>query len=315
MVRIKHPVFIWGPPGVGKSQVVRQVGDELGLNIIDIRAVLLDPVDLRGIPSINGEYKAHWCVPSFLPAKGRGILFLDELNAAPPLVQAACYQLILDRKLGEYELPDGWAIIAAGNRETDKAVTHRMPSPLANRFSHLEFEVNLEDWMAWAQKRGVRPEVMAFLKFRPGLLYDFDPRRNEKAFPTPRSWEFVSNLLEANPSQNIKYDLLKGTVGEGAAAELSGFLEVFESLPDPEEVLRDPGRVEIPFDPATIYALCGALSQKAGPDTIEGIIRFADRLPVEFGVLLVRESVLTDKSLTETRAFADWASKNADILI
>jgi MoxR-like ATPase len=148
LIPLQQPAFVWGAPGVGKSDTMRQVTAALNRVLIDIRAVLLDPVDLRGLPSINGDSRAHWCPPAFLPTGGEGVLFLDELNAAPPLTQAACYQLVLDRQLGEYRLPDGWTVIAAGNRETDKAVTHRMPSALANRFVHLDFEVNLDDWVA-----------------------------------------------------------------------------------------------------------------------------------------------------------------------
>lgn len=195
----RQPVFLWGPPGVGKSQIVAQTAAGLGLDLIDIRAVLLDPVDLRGLPQIDADGRTHWRAPAFLPAGGQGVLFLDELNAAPPLVQAACYQLILDRALGEYQLPDGWTVLAAGNRDQDRAVTHRMPSALANRFVHLEIEAHLEDWVAWATCCGIRPEVISFLRFRPSLLHDFDPAVASRAFPTPRSWQFVSVMLAGSP--------------------------------------------------------------------------------------------------------------------
>ncbi len=161
LIHVKQPVFIWGPPGIGKSQVVAQVAREENLDLTDVRAVLLDPVDLRGLPHINGN-RASWCPPDFLPEQGHGVLFLDELNAAPPLVQAACYQLILDRRLGEYVLAPGWSIVAAGNRDTDRAVTHRMPSALANRFAHLDFEVDVGEWLVWAQENTISPEVTAF---------------------------------------------------------------------------------------------------------------------------------------------------------
>jgi MoxR-like ATPase len=164
LAQIQKPAFVWGPPGVGKSQVVAQVAALLGIRLIDIRAVLLDPVDLRGLPTVE-QGRAAWAIPAFLPEDGAGILFLDELNAAPPLVQAACYQLVLDRALGEYRLPDGWAVFAAGNREGDRAVTSRMSSALANRFVHLVFEPDLDDWSQWAMGPGdLRPEVVAFLR-------------------------------------------------------------------------------------------------------------------------------------------------------
>jgi MoxR-like ATPase len=182
LIKIRQPVFIWGAPGVGKSQIVAQVAAGQQLPLVDIRAVLLDPVDLRGLPHIDSEGRAHWSPPDFLPQNGSGVLFLDELNAAPPLVQAACYQLVLDRRIGEYRLPEGWSIIAAGNRETDRAVTHRMPSALANRFVHLSFDPDLGDWLVWAAAHDVSPEVVAFLRYRPGLLHAFDAQKDDKAF-------------------------------------------------------------------------------------------------------------------------------------
>ncbi len=313
LIETGQPSFLWGPPGVGKSQVVTQVAKELSYQLIDLRAVLLDPVDLRGLPTVT-EGAATWCAPSFLPTEGMGVLFLDELNAAPPLVQAACYQLVLDRKVGEYELPDGWVVIAAGNRESDKAVTHRMPSALANRFVHLDFEVSVADWLDWADDNGIAEEVQAFIKFRPNLLHDFEPTRHEKAFPSPRSWEFVSGLIKACPAPEVEYELFKGTVGEGAAAEFAGFCKVYRKLPDPEFVLKSPEKVNIPEDPATTYALCESVASIASADNADSLMTFASRLPAEFGVLLVRNAVKRDRSIVESGGFSSWATANSDIL-
>lgn len=315
LIPLQQPVFLWGPPGVGKSDAVQQTCQDLKVEILDIRAVLLDPVDLRGLPSINGDQRAHWCPPAFLPTDGQGVLFLDELNAAPPLVQAACYQLVLDRKVGEYVLPDGWTVVAAGNRETDKAVTHRMPSPLANRFVHLNFDVDLEDWVAWALNNNLLTEIIAFVRFRPALLHAFDPAKNDKAFPTPRAWEFVSKILTAQPDREIEYELISGTVGEGAAAELLGFLRIFRNLPNPDLVLMHPDQADVPEDPATLYALTGALARKASDQTIERLVKYANRLPDEFSVLLVRDTVRQDNALINTRAYIEWASAHSDVLI
>lgn len=309
-----RPPHIWGPPGIGKSEVVRQVADELKLGLIDVRAVLLDPVDLRGLPKINGDGMAHWCPPAFLPREGKGILFLDELNAAPPLVQAACYQLILDRKLGEYELPDGWVIIAAGNRETDRAVTSRMSSALANRFVHIDFDVDVNDWIDWALGKGLQTELIAFIRFRPTLLHQFDPKRNEKAFPTPRSWEFTSDVLAAGNSK-IELDLATGIVGEGAATELMAFLKVYRNLPNPDVILMDPKSASVPQDPATLYAICGSLANKASDQNFERVITYSNRLPDEFSVLLVRDAVKRDNQLSLTRAFISWTQTHQDVLI
>ena len=315
LVNIMQPVFIWGPPGVGKSRIVAQTAQQLGIKLIDIRTVLLDPVDLRGLPHIDEKHRVCWSPPDFLPKEGSGILFLDELNAAPPLVQAACYQLILDRKLGEYQLPEDWSIIAAGNREADRSVTHRMSSALANRFVHLNFDVNLEDWLTWAKQNNLSEEVTAFLKFRPALLHAFDPQKNEKAFPAPRSWEFVSRILSSRPDKDLEFELISGTVGEGAAAEFSGFARVFRNLPDPDMLLISPETSEVPEDPATLYAVCEALAGKASKQNMSQVVTYANRLPPEYSVLLVRDAVKADNEVVNTDAFNEWAAAYSDVLI
>lgn len=315
LLAIQQPVFLWGAPGVGKSQVVAQVAARHELELVDVRAVLLDPVDLRGIPRIDAKGEAVWCAPSFLPRSGRGILFLDELNTAPPLVQAACYQLILDRKLGEYVLPPGWTIIAAGNRESDRAVTHRMPSALANRMVHLDFEPDLDDWLTWAEENGVESRLRAFLRFRPGLLHAFDPKKSEKAFPSPRSWEFVSRILAAGADRETLGALIKGAVGEGAAAECVGFLRVHDALPDPQALIDDPFGVDIPDDPAVVYAMCESVARKASESNMPSLAALASRLPAEFGVLLMRDAAAADPAVLETEAFGRWAGANSEVLV
>ncbi len=317
LLSARQAVFLWGAPGVGKSQVVAKVAAERGLALRDIRAVLLDPVDLRGLPRLENG-RAQWCPPAFLPGPDdpeRGIIFLDELNAAPPLVQAACYQLVLDRRIGEYCLPDGWCIVAAGNREKDRAVTHRMPSALANRMVHLEFEVSPDDWFLWAQAAGIRAEVLAFLRFRPKLLHDFDPLSSGKAFASPRSWAFLSGILNAAPSPAVEYDLFRGTVGDGAAAEFMGFLRLWRDLPSVDGILSDPLAAPVPEDPAALYAVCEALAQRAAAETAPALVTYAGRLPAEFSVLLMRDAVCRDENVVRTSAFADWANANAHVLM
>jgi len=314
-IKAQRPAFIWGPPGVGKSDIVREVCKGLKLKIEDVRAVLLDPVDLRGLPTIL-EGEAQWSIPSFLPKRPKTLLFLDELNAAPPLVQAACYQLILDRKIGDYTLPKDCVVVAAGNRETDRAVTSRMPSPLANRFVHINFEVDLDDWVAWALAHNIKSEIIAFVRFRPELLFKFDPsRNNEKAFPTPRSWQFTSEILEANEVEDIEYELVTGIVGEGAATELTAFLRIYRDLPEPDVILMAPDKAVVPADPATLYAVCGALPARAGEQTFTRLVKYANRLPTEFSVLLIRDCIKKDAKLVKTKAFIGWASKHSDVLI
>lgn len=315
LTEIKQPLFLWGPPGIGKSQVVNQAAAGMAVEVRDIRAILLDPVDLRGLPKINGDGTVKWCTPSFLPKDGEGILFLDELNAAPPLVQASCYQLVLDRRLGEYELPDGWMIIAAGNRESDRAVTHRMPSALANRFTHIDFTVDLEDWAAWAVDSNIAPEVISFIRFRPNLLHSFDPSGNEKAFPSPRSWEFVSNIVSSCSSPETVHDLVEGTVGKGAAAEFIGYLRIWKELPVAEEIFENPETAMVPVDPAVLFAVCEMLAHRVTGDNADALFRYAGRLPAEFSVMLIRDAVGRRNEIVNLSSFENWARRHADILV
>jgi len=319
LTAIQRPAFLWGKPGVGKSSVMKQVADELGYSFIDIRLSQYDPVDLRGLPKVNGNGETHWATPANLPNEKRdgknGILFLDEMNGAPQLVQASAYQLILDRGLGEYRLPDGWTVHAAGNREGDKGVTSRMPLPLANRFVHLFFGVDNAAWKKWAFDADVITEVIAFLDFRPELLSVFDPSSGEKAFPSPRSWEFVSDIVRAGPDAAVEYALIAGTIGQAAAAELLGFLRIFRQLPSPDTVLLDPKGASVPTDPATLYALCGALARKASQSNFDRIAQYAERIPPEYQVCLVTGSVQHEPEVQHTRAFIEWNSKNADVMI
>src|SRR5512134_2662413 len=213
------PVMLWGAPGVGKSRIIAQIAARHGVPLLDIRLSQLEPTDLRGIPFRKGEL-VEWSVPSMLPDArrhgARGILFLDELTSASPTVSAAAYQLILDRRLGEYQVPPGWAIFAAGNRQGDRGVVYAMPSPLANRFSHLTVEVNIDDWAAWAFLAGMDERLIAFLRFRPELLFDFDPAQNPVVFPTPRSWEFAHRALRKFEGTPRLLPALQSVVGEAA---------------------------------------------------------------------------------------------------
>lgn len=314
LVSNKSPVMLWGAPGVGKSDVVRQVANNLNMELIDIRAILFDPVDLRGVPSVeNGSTK--WNIPDFLPTdpESKGILFIDELVAAPRAVQAAFYQLILDRQLGEYHLPEGWAIIAAGNRAEDRAVSNTMPSALANRFTHLDYDVDLDDWTKWAIDNDIKTELISFLRFRPELLHDFRDK-TARAFPTPRSWAFVSKFLDAIPADAM-FEVIQGTVGEGAAAEFTGFLKVHKNLPNIDALLMNPSKAEVPDDPATRYALCGALSSRTDENNFARVAEYTYRLPPEFQVVLIRDAIQRKPELGSTRTFNEWAAKNSNVLL
>ncbi len=240
-IKIQRPVFMWGPPGIGKSDIVHQIGAEQERDVIDVRLSLWEPTDIKGIPYYNADMKTMtWAPPSELPTdpESTAILFLDELNSAAPATQAAAYQLILNRRVGTYVLPKGVSIVAAGNRETDKGVTYRMPAPLANRFVHIELRTDFEDWLMWATNNRVHEQVVGYVSFAKSGLYDFDPRSPSRAFATPRSWSFVSELLQDDDlPENTLTDLVAGAIGEGLAVKFMAHRKVAKQMPKPEDIL------------------------------------------------------------------------------
>ena len=328
LIDANQPVMLHGSPGVGKSDVVRQVAKQRGIELIDLRLSQLDPVDLRGVPSVDTKkHITSWNTPSFLPTDGKGILFLDEINSAAQATQAAAYQLVLDRKLGDYVMPPGWAIIAAGNRYTDRAIVNQMSTALKNRFTHLNYEVNNDDWCDWALRNNITVEVLGFIRFRPMLLNEFEQRNESKeekervqrlkdaqAFATPRSWEFLSKVVQQKPSSDVEYELYTGIVGEGAAAEFMGYLKYYRDLPNLDALLMNPGAAKVPEEPATLYALATGLATKATQDNMERVVKYALRLPAEFQVLLMKDAIARDNDLTQTKSFNAWAIANADVM-
>jgi len=265
----KRPVFLWGAPGIGKSDIVAQIAKEENRPLIDIRLPLMEPTDIRGIPYLadvkvydkdgnlikddNGvpiyDKEFRWSTPSDLPTDeaSRAMVFFDEMSAAPPSVQAATYQIILNRRIGNYELPVESVIVAAGNRVKDKGVAYNMPMPLANRFSHLTLEVSAEDWTEWAALNRVHKDVVGYVSFQPGDLNNFNPNQDGMAFATPRSWYFVSELIQemdsngklvdTNLPAEVLGDIVKGTVGEGVGAKFMTYRRQAASLPHAKDIL------------------------------------------------------------------------------
>ena len=243
--QVKRPLFLWGPPGIGKSELVAGIAQELGGLMIDLRLGQMEPTDIRGIPFYNKDLgKMDWAPPIELPDEATAsqypivVLFLDELNSAPASVQAAAYQLILNRGVGKYRLPDNVVMVAAGNRESDKGVTYRMPTPLANRFIHQEMKVDFASYQEWAVQNKIHKDVVGYLSFAKQDLYDFDAKSASRAFATPRSWTFVSQLLEdQGVDDDTLTNLIAGTVGEGLAVKFMAHRKVASKMPDPVDIL------------------------------------------------------------------------------
>lgn len=322
------PVMLWGPPGVGKSQMVAQIASRHAVPVIDIRLSQMEPSDLRGIPyRVDGQ--VEWAIPTMLPDTERhgpeGILFLDEITSAPPSVSAAAYQLILDRRLGEYQVPDHWAIFAAGNRQGDRGVTYTMPAPLANRFSHFEVETNLDDWVSWAYRNDIDERVIGFLRFRPELLFDFDPAHNPVAFPSPRSWEFAHRGLQKfNGHPKLLQGTLQACVGPAAGVELHAFVNSLDQMPDLDAIIAGED-VSTPTEIDLQYAVAAALVGKAiraqgqpnQNDILGNILDYAGRFPQrEMGVMLVSDMHRAiGNAVFEVPQFAKWAQIVSEVML
>jgi len=311
LVRQKVPTFLWGAPGIGKSSVVKEIAKSRSLEFIDLRLALMDPTDLKGIPFYDKEsHTALWAPPAFLPVDGEGILFLDELNAAPPSVQASAYQLILDRQVGEYRLPDGWAIVAAGNREGDRGVTYRMPSPLANRFVHFEMDVNVDDWRDWAYKKGLDERIISYISYKNEHLFTFDAKSDKKSFATPRSWEYVNSILKSDLENTLILDAISGAVGADTAVGFLGFTKVMNRLPNIEDILNS-GEGEYSEEVDVLYALSTGLVSGVLKDEsrVDNLLKYTLELKGEFAVMIVQDLQRNGIVMEHSEVFKEWVKK------
>ena len=314
-IKKKRPVFLWGAPGIGKSEIVRQITNSYKNSLlIDIRLSLWEPTDIKGIPYFDSNAnKMVWAPPAELPDEETAakydtiVLLLDEMNSAAPAVQAAAYQLILNRKVGTYELPDNVHMIAAGNRDADKGVTYRMPAPLANRFVHLEMAVDFNDWFDWAVENTIHQDVVGYLQFSKKSLYDFDPRSASRSFATPRSWTFVSEILDDELDENTTTDLVSGAVGEGEAVKFMAHRKIASSLPNPSDILdgkvKELNSKEISAKYSLTVSLCYELKESADKKEkqfdkkVSNFLRFAmDNFDTELVVMGIKLA-LTQYSL------------------
>ena len=309
--------MLWGPPGIGKTSLVREVAGEIGLQVMTLRLVYLEPSDLVGVPYPH-DGETVWLRPRFLPHDGEGVFILDDLPQALPAVQNAVSELVLDSRLGVHEIPKGWRrYVATGNDLMHRASTYEMPTHLANRMVHLPVEVDVEDWKGWAVASGVAPEVIGFLSFRPSLLLQFDPKARERAFPSPRSWEMTSKIVQQfkGADESLLRELVQGAVGEGAAAEFVGYLKVARQLPKPEELLD--GKASWPSEPSAVYAAIASVvdyfSRHKDVKVAEKIIKVSQSLPSEeWGVWLMRDALRVPDAkgiILSAPGWKSWAAK------
>ena len=296
-------VMLWGPPGVGKSQGVKEVAEGVEkktgkkVKVTDVRLILFNPIDLRGIPTSNADKTlAVWLKPKIFQMDEStdtvNILFLDEISAAPQTVQAAAYQITLDRVIGEHKLPDNCLVIAAGNRVTDKSVAYKMPKALANRLLHFEIEGSFTSWRDWAVSNNINHKIISYLSCRNDRLFRFDAASDELAFPTPRSWEMVSKVLELyKGDEKAAKPLICGLIGSGDTLEFLSWCNVYNSFPSVEGIFNGT-EFSVPNGTDTLYALVYGMAayakdHLAQKSAIGNSIRYAARMPYDFAKLLI----------------------------
>jgi hypothetical protein len=306
-------LFLKGASGVGKSDTVRQAAEVLGVDLIDLRLAQLDPTDLKGIPyPVDGV--TQWAVPGFFPQdpESAGILFLDEITSAPPAIQAAGYQLVLDRALGDYQLPDGWMIIAAGNRTSDRGVTYQMAAPLQNRVTELDVEHTLEGILDYGAGNGLDPRVMAFLSERADLVHKFGKEEYGKPFPSPRGWFAVSPILDMDLPQAYKLDLIIGSVGHEAGIAFEAFLRVWDKMPSISKILAGEPE-QVPTDLGTLACVTMGLSARLTAKGMDKAWDYLMSMPREMSLLAIKLAYKRDKSLAQAKMFGEWARSNKDL--
>lgn len=313
----KVPSMIWGGPGLGKSQIAYQFAESMNAKLFELRANLFDPVDVRGglkvVEMEDGTYKTRYGVPEDYPDsnyQGVVVLLIDELPNAPKATQNALLQLTLDYKIGTYTLPPNTIIVAAGNRAQDRAAVHEMPTPVKNRFAHYELEANIDDWCAWAVNNDIDESIVGFLRYRPQLLHSLDS--TQYAFPSPRVWEMLNRKL---PHITDMFYGCASLIGDGPAGEYIAFKNIYTDLPDIDQLLASPTTTKVPQETSQLYAIAGALTSRVTTDNFTTIMKYARRMPPEYQVVIVRDSLAKSKELVTTNEFKQWATDNAEVLL
>jgi hypothetical protein len=332
--KLDKPLMIWSSPGIGKSSIINQLAQDNADVIVDIRLANFDAVDMRGVPSVS-KNQTVWNPPAILPfignpafdndksgpKSGKTIwLFMDEIMQAMPAVQSVAFQLVLDRRCGEHALLPNVRIVAASNRQVDRGGAHRMATPLANRFTHVELVPSLDDWCSYAFVKGLDALPIAFLRFKPDLLNTFDPSKADVAFATPRSWETACEIVSEFPkvsqsadAANLRWVLLSGTIGEGVATELEAFMRVWEDMPSIDGILMDPTNAPVPTRPDVLYSTCAALASRCTKGNFGQLVEYSARLPQEFSMLLIKDAIRREPKANMTAAFSKWAVANAGV--
>lgn len=313
--------MIHGSPGIGKSQIVKQIAQEYGLLLIDLRLSQCDPTDLAGFPQIDAaRQKAGYVPMDTFPLEGETppagyngwLLFFDEANSASKAVQAAAYKILLDRMIGQRKLHKNCALVAAGNLATDGAIVEEMSTALQSRMAHIELVVDSQEWTEWAAENDVDHRISDYIKFKPGQLYTFSPDHTDKTYACPRTWEFANRVMKVTQdAPELRLRMLSSTLSEGVAREFITFCKIYDDLPKPQQIISMPEAIPVPREPSILFALTGTIAHNANPDNFGQLMKFIQRLPVEFQVVSMRETIRRNKTMMSHSAVQKWVSESA----
>lgn len=320
--------LLHGSPAIGKSAVVKAIAKAYNLKLIDLRLSQCDPTDLLGFPSINKDINRAGYVPmDTFPLRGDALpkhedgnghydgwlLFLDELGSANKAVQAASYKVILDKMVGLYHLHDAVAICAATNLDTDNAITEEMSTALQSRLIHLQLVLDTPQWLDWAFENHIDTRITSFIQYKPDNLYTFQPDHTDRTYGSPRTWEFMDRIIKADNNQ-VRDELLPlyaGTVSKGLASEFSIFCKVYQSMLTVSQIVARPMDVVVPVEPSVLYALTGTISAHITPENANNLLMFLKRLPIEFQVVALKETVRRNKPALQYPAIQNWIATSA----
>jgi len=313
-----RPISIEGGPGGGKTAILKHVAeDKLGIGYQEVH-VPTKLVEDFGVMFPDGKGTLGYQLPNWYPAHDRedipaiGWLNFDDGSQAGNDLQKVMANIMQARTLHGVPMKDGWRVVRTGNRQSDRAGANKILSHLRNRETLIELETHIDDFCSWCIEHDKKPELISFIRFRPELLHKFDP--SQDVSPTPRGWvEGVSDAIGRIPPES-EYEWFKGAVGEGAAAEFVGFLKIHRKLPNPDTILMNPTQSNVPEDPATLYALCGALANKATLANFDRMITYVSRMPKEFSVLAVSYATRKNEELATSNAFTKWAIDHQEVL-
>lgn len=315
-------ILIKARPGVGKTSVVGAAALAEEADVIWSHPVTDEPIDYKGLPDMNNghefaRFKAYGNMRRAITATRPTVWVFDDVGQAPKATQAAMMQPVGDRRLDEHTISDWVLFIACTNRKEDKAGVSGLLEPVKSRFATIiEMETDLDDWCEWALAAGMPTELVAFIRFRPNFLVDWKPQHDIVNGPCPRTIAKAGELMLGNViPPGHEFEVFAGAAGDGFASEFTGFLKIFRSLPNPDVVLMQPDKFEVPKDPATLYALSGALASRANEDNADRFFKAVSRLPGEFSVLSVRDALRREAALANVRSFIQWTVKNQDVML